>query len=59
MDWPYVMTVLAAVLLGFLAGLLTFKVKQKWCPECGGELRCVACLDRMALTGRTTRSQAR
>ncbi len=24
--------VLAALLIGFLAGLLAFKVKQRWCP---------------------------
>lgn len=26
---------LSAVLLGFLAGLFSFKVKERWCPECG------------------------
>jgi hypothetical protein len=25
----------AALLLGFLAGLLLFKVKSRWCPRCG------------------------
>jgi hypothetical protein len=25
----------AALLLGFLVGLLTFKVKARWCPTCG------------------------
>jgi hypothetical protein len=25
----------AALLVGFMAGLLTFKVKSRWCPECG------------------------
>ncbi|MDG4768411.1 hypothetical protein O7632_30600 [Solwaraspora sp. WMMD406] len=24
-----------AALIGFLAGLLSFKVKSRWCPECG------------------------
>lgn len=28
-------TILAAILLGFLAGLLSFKVKSRWCPRCG------------------------
>lgn len=23
-------------LLGFLAGLFSFKVKSRWCPRCGG-----------------------
>jgi hypothetical protein len=27
--------VMAALLVGFLAGLLSFKVKQRWCPHCG------------------------
>jgi hypothetical protein len=26
---------ISAVLLGFLAGLLSFKVKDRWCPHCG------------------------
>jgi hypothetical protein len=24
-----------AALLGFLTGLFSFKVKSRWCPECG------------------------
>jgi hypothetical protein len=28
-------TVVAALLLGFLAGLLAFRVKNRWCPNCG------------------------
>lgn len=39
----YVASTVAAVILGFLAGLLTFKQKQRWCPGCGSILRCVAC----------------
>ena len=27
--------VIAALLLGFLAGLLSFKIKDRWCPHCG------------------------
>jgi NADH pyrophosphatase NudC (nudix superfamily) len=27
--------VVAALMLGFLAGLFTFKVKNRWCPVCG------------------------
>jgi hypothetical protein len=27
--------VVAAILLGYLAGLLSFKVKARWCPRCG------------------------
>jgi hypothetical protein len=25
----------AALVIGFLAGLLAFKVKSRWCPQCG------------------------
>lgn len=27
--------VLSALVVGFLAGLLAFKVKSRWCPQCG------------------------
>ena len=27
--------VLAALVLGFMAGLFAFKSKDRWCPECG------------------------
>lgn len=27
--------VIAALLLGFTVGLLSFRVKSRWCPECG------------------------
>jgi hypothetical protein len=27
--------VISALTLGFLAGLLSFKVKSRWCPQCG------------------------
>nr|MDT0658320.1 hypothetical protein [Micromonospora sp. DSM 115978] len=30
-------------LLGFVAGLFSFKVKSRWCTACGDVLRCVAC----------------
>jgi ribosomal protein S27AE len=28
--------VISALLVGYLAGLLSFKVKDRWCPRCGG-----------------------
>ena len=37
-------------LLGFLAGLFSFKVKQQWCRECGNALRCPMCHRRAAPT---------
>jgi hypothetical protein len=30
-----VAVVISALLVGFLAGLLAFKVKGRWCPHCG------------------------
>jgi hypothetical protein len=30
-----VSVVLGGLLPGFLLGLLTFKVKSRWCPRCG------------------------
>ncbi len=29
------MMVVGGILLGFLLGLLAFKVKSRWCPRCG------------------------
>jgi hypothetical protein len=26
---------IAALVVGYLAGLLSFKVKNRWCPQCG------------------------
>jgi hypothetical protein len=34
---------IAALLLGFLAGLLAFRMKQRWCEHCGATLRCPGC----------------
>jgi hypothetical protein len=30
-------------LLGYLAGLLSFRVKSRWCRECGATTRCPRC----------------
>jgi len=30
-------------LLGYLAGLLSFRVKSRWCRECGSITRCPQC----------------
>lgn len=31
-----VMAVVAALVSGYLLGLLSFSVKRRWCPTCGG-----------------------
>jgi hypothetical protein len=36
----HAVTTLVALLIGFLAGLLTFKQKSQWCPGCGATKRC-------------------
>jgi hypothetical protein len=35
-----IIVVLAALTVGFLAGLLTFRAKQRWCGVCGRSLEC-------------------
>jgi hypothetical protein len=44
--------VVMALIVGFAAGLLTFKRASHWCPVCGATLRCPDC----AHAQRSTRS---
>lgn len=38
---PVIVTVgTAALAVGYLAGLLTFKIRTRWCDTCGEWLRC-------------------
>jgi hypothetical protein len=39
------MAVVAALILGFVAGLFSFRVKSRWCAGCGAPLGC-SCRDR-------------
>jgi hypothetical protein len=39
----YAITMILAMLLGFLAGLLSFKVKTRWCSTCGAVKSCPTC----------------
>ncbi|GIF26677.1 hypothetical protein BJ973_001124 [Actinoplanes tereljensis] len=32
--------VTVALIVGFMAGLLSFRVKSRWCPRCGDTLQC-------------------
>ena len=34
---------IGCIVLGFAAGLFSFKVKLRWCRECGGLLTCPEC----------------
>lgn len=47
MNVIYAATVVVALLLGFLAGFLTFKRSLRWCRECGAVLRCPDCRGRV------------
>lgn len=40
MNYVYGSAALGGVLLGFLAGLLTFKRSLVWCRDCGSVLAC-------------------
>ena len=42
-SWALFMTAAISALLGFAAGLLTFKRSSRWCPDCGKSLSCPAC----------------
>jgi hypothetical protein len=39
----FAMMIVVAALLGFVAGMATFKRSERWRPGCGNVLRCVAC----------------
>lgn len=41
---PLILAATATLIIGFLAGLFLFTLKQRWCPECGNQLRCLHCL---------------
>lgn len=49
----WIIAISAALLLGFLAGLLTFKRKLMWCDTCGNTLTCVPCSDQRPYAVRT------
>lgn len=42
-TWAFALTAAFAGLLGFGAGLLTFKRTSRWCPDCGKTLSCGQC----------------
>jgi hypothetical protein len=39
----YLAVVIAATMSGFMAGLLSFKVKSRWCASCGAVKCCPRC----------------
>lgn len=39
----YPLALIVAILLGFLAGLLSFRVKTRWCTTCGSVKSCPTC----------------
>ena len=38
-----VIVVAASLVVGFVGGLLTLNLKNRWCRECGKSLACFAC----------------
>lgn len=36
-DAMYIGALIGVLLLGFIAGLFAFKVKSRWCSECGAQ----------------------
>lgn len=37
-----IVAVMSSLVLGFVAGLFSFKVKDRWCPQCGATTRQMA-----------------
>lgn len=46
----------AALAVGFLGGFTTFKIKLRWCPQCGVSLACVECTASRRVRPAGTRS---
>jgi len=47
----YLVALLLAALVGFLAGLLMFKVKTRWCANCGAVKGCPRCAGWVSSAG--------
>jgi hypothetical protein len=45
----------AALVVGFTAGFLTYPQSRRWCPECGVSLHCPQC----AVSASTPRTMSR
>ena len=42
-GWQDAVITIFAAMLGFIAGLVTFKRSNRWCPRCGSTLVCPEC----------------
>jgi hypothetical protein len=42
-DVAFAFALIGTAVLGFMAGLFSFKVKSRWCPLCGARLTCSVC----------------
>jgi hypothetical protein len=38
-----------SLLVGYVAGFVTFRRSHTWCPSCGAGLRCLECTNRTAV----------
>jgi hypothetical protein len=52
--WSY-LTIVVALLVGWLAGMLTFKRSEHWCRACGTRLTCAACVQRHVFANKRRR----
>ena len=50
--------VAAALVVGFLAGFMTFKQSRRWCRTCGAVLRCPECPRRAVRVAPTSTASA-
>lgn len=58
MGYAEIAAIVAAVFVGFLGGLLTFKRSLRWCRHCGAALTCASC-EGWRTTGRLLAPDAR
>ena len=60
MPYGWIAALVAALMLGAVVGMVTFKRSLRWCPTCGAVLRCPECAscssNRYRRAGRNERS---
>jgi hypothetical protein len=42
-EVPMISAIVGVGLLSYLAGVVSFRVKSRWCRECGATTRCPEC----------------
>lgn len=46
----------AALLIGFVAGMCTYRASRRWCPVCGATLTCGVCANATPVQRQRARS---